>query len=206
MDAPPEIVQLADAQIPELADVLARAFVQDPFFVHALPDEPQRVAALPLVMRMIASYCQRNGECYTTSGTVRGGATWQAPGSASSREQWEAAGFGRAAAAMGGEAVGRMLAALEDQTRAREQVMPERYWYLMLLGVDPPWQGRGIGGHLMQPILDRAAAERLPCYLETATVADVRFYTRYGFTVAVEGDVPGTRFHYWGMSRPPQAA
>ena len=75
----------------------------------------------------------------------------------------------------------------------------------MLIGVEPALQGQGVGGKLLQPVLARADASGLACYLETATLRDVQFYTRHGFQVVEEGDVPGADEHYWTMrrARPP---
>jgi GNAT superfamily N-acetyltransferase len=45
----------------------------------------------------------------------------------------------------------------------------EPHWYLAFLGVEPSEQGRGVGSALLRPVLDRAAAEGAPAWLETAT-------------------------------------
>ena len=51
-----------------------------------------------------------------------------------------------------------------------QKLEPSHHWYLMILGVVPADQGRGIGGALMQPVLEEADREGVPCYLETMTV------------------------------------
>ena len=53
----------------------------------------------------------------------------------------------------------------------------------------------------MQPVLARAEAEKLPCYLETSTEKNVAFYSKRGFTVVNEGVVPGSDLHVWAMMR-----
>ncbi len=85
------------------------------------------------------------------------------------------------------------------------QAVPAAHYYLMVLGVDPPRQGQGIGGALIQPVLRRADAEKLPCYLETGKEINVRFYRRHGFEVVAAGDTPGDGPPYWTMLRPPAA-
>lgn len=202
MDPSPTVVRLDDAAIPEAAAVLARAFADDPLFVVMLPDPARRQAVLPPFMAAAVRFCQRYGEVYATAGALRGVAAWSAPGEVSTRERWMAAGFGAAMAAMGDAAVSRMIAIFEHQGTLRERAMPGSYWYLIVLGVEPADQGHGLGGHLLQPILARADAERLPCYLETESADAVRFYARHGFAVLAEDDVPGVGFHYWAMRRP----
>jgi ribosomal protein S18 acetylase RimI-like enzyme len=84
-----------------------------------------------------------------------------------------------------------------------ERLVPEPHWYLMILGVDPPHQGRGVGGTLIRPTLARADAEGVRCYLETAKERNLAFYRRHGFEVAAEDDVPDGP-HVWMMTREPR--
>jgi ribosomal protein S18 acetylase RimI-like enzyme len=203
MAAALEVVRLDDTRVPAAAAVLARAFFPDPLFAHVLPDEPHRAAALPALMQVVVTYCQRYGECYTTAGVVRAAAAWNAPGSEPSEERMTAAGFGTAAAAMGDAATGRMLAVVEHFEGLRARAVPDPHWYLMVVGVEPALQGQGVGGRLLQPVFARADAAGQSCYLETATSRDVQFYTRHGFEVVEEGTVPGAGAPYWTMRRPP---
>jgi len=82
-----------------------------------------------------------------------------------------------------------------------EHTPSELHWYLQLLGTHPDWQRQGIGGHLMEPVFERADARGLPCYLETETVENVAYYLHRGFEVRSEWDIP-TGPHMWGMYRP----
>jgi ribosomal protein S18 acetylase RimI-like enzyme len=82
--------------------------------------------------------------------------------------------------------------------------VPLRHWYLPTLGVDPPRQGQGVGSALIQPVLSRADAEGLLCYLETETAGNVAFYERHGFEVVVEDDLPRGGPHFWTMKREPK--
>src|SRR4030042_2003645 len=91
--------------------------------------------------------------------------------------------FGRAA-------FGRLMSSLSYYERLHERDVPPHHWYLSTLGVDPPRQGQGIGGALLQPVLARADAEGLFCFVETEKEENVRFYRRHGFEVAAEHDLP----------------
>src|SRR5260221_95631 len=71
-------------------------------------------------------------------------------------------------------------------------------------GVDPPYQGQSIGGMLIQPVLARADAEGLPCYLETENPRNVPFYQKHGFKVMSEDEVTNCRLHVWSMLREPR--
>ncbi len=87
------------------------------------------------------------------------------------------------------------------------QLVDGPHWYLWALGVAPERQGQGIGGALLAPILARADAEGLPCYLETQTEANVAFYARRGFEVLAADELPGqpVSVPMWYMAREPRA-
>ena len=54
------------------------------------------------------------------------------------------------------------------------------------------------------PVLAKADAAGLPCYLETMKTRNVPFYRKHGFEVIVEDDLPGGGFHFWTMRRDPR--
>ena len=85
------------------------------------------------------------------------------------------------------------------------QLAPEPHWYLMILGVDPPHQGRGVGGELMQPVLAQCDRDGLPAYLETQKARNVPFYRKHGFEVLRETEAPSGGPHWWLMKRAPRA-
>ncbi len=68
----------------------------------------------------------------------------------------------------------------------------EPHYYLHAIGVCPGRQGRGIGKQLMTPVLARADAEGMPCYLESSKEVNVAIYQTFGFEVVEEVEaVPG---------------
>ena len=62
--------------------------------------------------------------------------------------------------------------------------------YLWVLGVHPDAQGRGIGRVLMEDVIGRAEAQRIPVYLETATEENVDMYLGFGFQPLGEITLP----------------
>jgi ribosomal protein S18 acetylase RimI-like enzyme len=80
----------------------------------------------------------------------------------------------------------------------------EPHFYLFVLGVDPPRQGRGIGKALLRELNARADAAGVPCYLETEKAINVRLYESVGYRVVSDGTVPGLgSVRLWTMVRPP---
>jgi ribosomal protein S18 acetylase RimI-like enzyme len=77
------------------------------------------------------------------------------------------------------------------------------HWYLAIMGVDPQWQGRGIGSKLMRPALEALDAEGTPAYLEASTVRSRALYERHGFAVTGEFNLPSGGPTLWQMWREP---
>jgi GNAT superfamily N-acetyltransferase len=80
----------------------------------------------------------------------------------------------------------------------------EPHWYLVVLSVRPEQQRRGLGTALLEPILDRADRDGVPCRAETSDPANVDYYRQFGFEVvdpafaALPDGPPFIKFH-----RPP---
>jgi ribosomal protein S18 acetylase RimI-like enzyme len=82
-----------------------------------------------------------------------------------------------------------------------KRLVPYKHWYLMVLGVDPGFQGKGYASKLLKPMLERADREKLPCYLETNDEVDVTIYRHFGFKVLEESLIPKTTVKNWAMFR-----
>jgi ribosomal protein S18 acetylase RimI-like enzyme len=78
-------------------------------------------------------------------------------------------------------------------------------WYLQVIGVSPEAQGLGVGKKLLEPAIDLADREQVPCYLETSNPEAVPFYERAGFEIdAKEVELMQGGPTYWLMTRQPQ--
>jgi ribosomal protein S18 acetylase RimI-like enzyme len=200
-----EPVPLASSQTREVGQVLARAFHDDPHWAWILPHEPRRRQVLPWFMEVWARYCHKYGEVHTTTGKVEGAALWIPPGKyPPSVAGLILAGMMLVPLKFGRAALGRLMSGVNHEAQLHKRDAPRRHWYLATLGVDPPRQGQGIGGALMQPALARADAEGLLCYVETEKERNVPFYRRHGFEIVVEDDLPNGGPHFWTMKREPQ--
>ena len=197
------IVRKATADdAPSLARSLARAFYDDPVTEWWLPDESSRMrgARRAFEAMFLKRICLPRDETYTT-GDVVGGALWMPPG------EWQvgrvenfrllpfmAAVFGR-----------RLLRVMRSLGHMDSKHPHEPHYYLFILGVDPGWQGKGVGSALMRPVLDRCDRERLPAYLEATTTRNRELYGRNGFEVVEEIELPGGGPPLWRMWREPAA-
>jgi ribosomal protein S18 acetylase RimI-like enzyme len=76
----------------------------------------------------------------------------------------------------------------------------ESHWHLDPLAVEPEMQRQGIGTQLMDYCCNFLDSSKAAGYLETGTESNVRFYERFGFSVAKEIIVLGVPT--WSMWRP----
>lgn len=198
-----EPVRLVARQSKQASGVMARAFQDDPAWKYLIPDAAKRSRLLPSFFSIVVRYSLLYGEVYTTT-SLEGVACWLPPGNTTPRFN-RLVQLGIRHASLGFE-LGwtgfRRYALMEayDST-VHKQSAPGKHWYLWALGVDSAYQGRGIGGMLIQPVLLRSSADKLPCYLETSTEKNVSFYRKHGFTVVNEGVVPKSNLHVWSMLR-----
>ena len=115
--------------------------------------------------------------------------------------------------AHGFSAVSRLLT-LKDTYDAIESRLArgERHWLVRMMAVDPARQGRGLGSHLLNFILDatvdaRTIGGKAPTVLTTHEERNVLFYERAGFevdgaqTMSSMGKAP---YRVWSMRRRPR--
>jgi GNAT superfamily N-acetyltransferase len=79
------------------------------------------------------------------------------------------------------------------------------HWFLGVLATSPALQRRGLGRHVVAPMLGAADRTSLPTYLETAGEGNLAFYRRLGFAPAAEVQMPDGPL-CWLLRRDPQEA
>ena len=196
----------APGQHEQLAALATAAFLDDDIYTYILPDPGERERCLGRYMSAFFAFARHYGELYTVA-DLAGVACWLSPWRAKP-VLWQAlrTGFAlpRASLSFPKQSRDRMLALAGYLSRVHAQAVQGRHWQLAVLAVRPARQRQGIDGRLMQPVLARADAEQLPCYLDTQTESNVRLYEKHGFVVASEGEVPGHPMRIWAMVRQPR--
>jgi len=194
-------------EVEAAADVLSRAFADDPGGLIIEPDAAARPAALCALIAPVVRQAVPLGHvagAFSDAGRIVGVATFLPPGhDTPSDEELVAAGLLAAVKAVP-EAARRMdpmVAYLEAQ---HARAIDGPHWRLEFFGVEPALKGTGIGQALITPghAAADAAAERI--YLETFTIRNVAWYERRGYRVVIEGIVPGTDVPVWGLIREPR--
>jgi ribosomal protein S18 acetylase RimI-like enzyme len=198
-----ELVRLDPSKRERAADLLARAFQDDPLFRAVLPDAARRRRTSRWLYDKVLGYCLRYGTAHTLP-SLAGVACWLRPGQTELPiSRLLRSGLLAMPLHMGPAAFVRFSGYLDCSSRQRRRRSPDRYWYLWALGVDPPCQGRGVGGRLIRPVLREADATGTACYLETENPRNLAFYEKQGFRVAAEASVPRLGLSTWAMIREP---
>jgi hypothetical protein len=79
--------------------------------------------------------------------------------------------------------------------------LAEEHWHVGPVGVEPGYQGRGIGGVVMREVCAWLDEGSRVAWLETDKERNVRFYAALGFEVATRASVVGVPT--WYMRRDP---
>jgi ribosomal protein S18 acetylase RimI-like enzyme len=194
------LVRLGISDVRRIAALFARAFQDDPLMRYAIPDARQRRRLLPTLMGLNVRYGCRYGEVYHTP-DYTGAAIWLPPGQ-TAYTLWRMLRAGMFVAPLRLPwPMLRRLATVESRAQAlHERYTPGSHWYLAQIGVEPALQRQGVASRLLRPMLARADAAGLPCYLETENPANIGIYQRYGFQVVAEDAVVNGP-HIWAMVR-----
>ena len=182
-----QVRRLDESNIDDAADVVARAFFDDPLERYMLPDDGARLKASWARFRNVLRYGHLFGEVYTTAESLGATAMWLPPGETEmTDERMAKAGMFELPAIVGQEAFSRFIPVIDvfDELHASDAPVP--HWYLLVIGVDPSKQRTGLGRALIEPMLTRADAEGVPCYLETANETNLGFYTHLGFAIVTD--------------------
>ncbi len=198
-----EPVRLAEGQVAASGAVLARAMANDPVFTYMLSDSVERERLMLPFMTALTRYGLLFGEVYVSAGPVEASAIWLPPSLIQTEEQRDRAGLTAVVSAFSDGARAHRDAVVQDHDRVRGAAQSVPHWYLVLIGVDPARQGLGLGSLLLRAGLSRVDQDGVECQLFTEQPRNVPLYQRYGFEIAVDGDLPDGGPHFWFMRRRP---
>jgi len=213
---PPEpdpyvIKELTVTHLEEAEILLGRAFDLDPWVVYLHPPgASSRLNSLRWFMSIIVGYGVQWGRlwgCFEVK-TMKllGLAVWQSP-LETGVSIWRMFRLGAVSAPwkFGISASWRMYKVLDQSESYHIKSMKDQHhWSLYTVGVDPQFQSKGIGTKLIQPILDLADKDQLPCYLDTSNERSIEFFKRNGFEVCEDERNPVYGPRFWTMIRKPK--
>jgi ribosomal protein S18 acetylase RimI-like enzyme len=199
-----EIVNLNPTNKQQAVNILCLAFYSYPEFIHYFPDPKKRTHLLPWYLEKVMNTAMHYGEVYTTPETS--GVSFILPPGHTRISQWEyiRCGFLPAPLVLGLRDFVRSQMGEDFIGKKHDEVMGVRpHYYLWGLAVDPALKRKGIGSALLQPILARADAEKMPIYLETHDEKNVAYYQKTGFQLVKTADLPNSSVSVYCMVREP---
>lgn len=179
---------------------MARAFDADPMFRWIFPAAAARSAALRRLNRVQLEFGTRWGRV-TASADVKAVSAWLPPGPGLTVSRMLRCGMLGVPFRIGLKPFTTFMAAVDVMDRIHKARMTEPHWYLMVIGVDPELQGRGVGSALVRDGLVEVDRLGHPCYLETSEPRNVAFYERHGFVVLEEAPLGVGGPPAWAMRR-----
>ncbi len=203
-NAQPIVTVLYPEQYEQAAVALGRAFINDPTFKPILPDINEPVARaehLADLFRVMLAIERRHGQ--PAFGVIEGGRVMGAAVTEGIAHPttigFMMAGVPHLARLVRAIGWGGIVRAMNMFSVLAENHPAEPHLYLQLLGVDPDFQGKRLGGALLERLKLEAAMrpDIAGVYLETATEANVAYYSGKGYQVLSEIFPLGVRI--WRM-------
>jgi len=193
--------ELLDAsEIDSLAETLSEACLNEPQFVHMVPDDRARRAVLRLLFPAVVRAAERNGEIHTTE-NADSVAIWIRPEHNLTFGQLMRRELTPSPFSQAWEFMARYANLCAEIEFARKRVSPGAHWYLMVLGTAVSREQQEIRDSLIAPVLSRADPAGIPCYLETFNEHKLSFYTECGFHIVGAGRVADGGPSFWAMTR-----
>lgn len=167
-----------------LAEVLARAFYDDPVTAWFYPDAARRMRHARRFFAIRLRQLAVHGLIYTTP-ERSGAALWAPPG------HWRE---NLRQSLMQLPMLPVLLPRIVRSTQAVREIERhhpiEPHFYLSVLGTDPEQQGGGVGSALLAPVLQRCDESGAAAYLESSKESNLSFYARHGFVVTERIEIP----------------
>jgi len=207
----PTILELLPQHVTQASEVLARAFLHDPWFEYFLGQNYNSIDTVAWFCGLMIKYAVAYGRTWAkmvekADGTkIIGAAIWQPPYDAKvSFWGMMQTGFHAAPWKLGVGASWRAMGALTFTEKVRRELITEPHWYLFSVGVEPLFQNSGYGSSIMLPILKMADQSNLKCYVDTASKRSHNFFKRLGFEMVKEVPSDGSMPSFWCFVRNPK--
>ena len=177
-----------ELDLPRLAQVLSRAFLDDPVARWSCRPDRLRPKVLERVFGLRLRQLFGHHEIWT-SDRLASAAVWAPP------ERWKttvsddiALGWALARNPRLTLRTPLVIRGLLEVEATHPGAPP--HWYLAVLGTDPPAQGQGLASEMIRPILQECDRDGVGAYLESSNERNLDFYARHGFRVVQEKRLP----------------
>ncbi len=195
-----EIRKATKADIPQIVNTLQGAFITDPIFDWFLRDDGKRSDALGKMFKAIIELLGFD-DCEILIINDGAGVAVMVPYPGELEPSFikEIKALPALLGASGLKRLGRMIRMRTIIKRYKEKSPHEYLWFL---GVAPEFQGKGLGGKLLDEWLGTIDNRGIIAALETATKSNVAFYQSRGFEIVHEFQIDNSAPKVWTMRRP----
>ncbi len=163
--------------VQRVAASLAKAFYDDPVCSFAYPSDTTRLRCLEIFFATQARALWKQREIHIADDCASA-AIWAPPG------EWKMSMLGLLRGIVPGALRTRPKAAALRGYLGTDRLHPdEPHWYLEALGTVPAHQGKGLGAHVLAPVLRRCDEEGVPVWTWSSNERNLAFYYRQGFDV-----------------------
>jgi ribosomal protein S18 acetylase RimI-like enzyme len=197
--AKPRRATAADAE--KVIDVLTAAFANDPVMAWiGRRDAKRDYGRRKMFVYLVNKLGLPGGEMWTAD-DFSAAALWVPPARADLKQPWwdEVIMIPTIVAFTGLGGLGRVDAFRKSADKHHPKDKP--HYYLMTIGVDPRFQGQGLGSALLDATLAPFDAQGMPTYLESSNEKNVPLYKRHGYVVTSEFRPQPDAPPLWGMWR-----
>lgn len=198
-----EVREMASLQ--RASSALAESLIDDPFYWTTTEDFgtdiTARKHALIGYFQHSLEEAKRTGRCVIADDPTLGAAAWLLPRTPEVEAAESSSKSECLASVLGPQGMENYYRIVRYMAPLAAKVVPRGAWYLSIIGILPSAQGQGLGAALLASTLAEASDARVPCYLETFTPRNLRFYERLGFRPVANHLEPTTNKEYVVMRR-----
>jgi len=190
-------------EVEQAADVIARAFINDPLIQFMVPIKATRLSTLKKFFRAFGQISIKNKHGFGVGEPLQGVAYWKFPDQANDSISVKSLGIFLPLLLTFypiGLFRARKIVQKIDELHVKYADQP--HFYLDNLGVLPSAQGQGLASKLIRPFLDLADEQKVVSYTDTVTKKNVPFYEHFGFECVEEAEIPATGITVWALRRP----
>jgi GNAT superfamily N-acetyltransferase len=189
----------------QASSALAESLIDDPFYWAITDDFGTDLGARKHALSRYCHYslaeAERTGRCIVAADPTLGASAWLLPRSPEVDAAETSAKSAYLPSALGPRGMENYHRIVRYMAPLAARVVPRGAWYLSIIGILPSAQGRGLGATLLAGTLAEASQAQVPCYLESFTPRNLRFYERLGFCRVANHLEPTTNREYVVMRR-----
>jgi GNAT superfamily N-acetyltransferase len=193
-------ILVTKVNVQQAAETLISAFEDFPLFTFLLPEKLKRREKLMAIFEGYIRFGLRYGYVYATSSNFKGTAIWfNYEEMNTSIISYLRCGMFKLLRKLGLKDSLRFVKINDYGLELHEKNISEPHWYLLLLGVHPPHQGKGYGTLLVEEMFRLTDNNKWPYWVDTQKEENVNFFQKFGFDLVEVGKIPESDVKHWCM-------